>query len=422
MLSEDHVALSPFRFLSRTGASIEGLPDLDGEIRKQLSACRVPAERLRGRRIAVTAGSRGIASLKEIVRAMCGWLREQGAEPFVIPAMGSHGGATPEGQRAILAGYGVREEFVGAPIRSSMETVTLGETPEGFQVFMSRDAWEADGVLVVNRVKPHTDFTGKIESGRLKMIAVGLGKQKGAHEVHRWARKHGYEGVIRAIAGRALASGKILAGVGVVENELHQICQVAAAQPGDMIRQEEQTLEVARRLVPKLPFSSFQLLIVDEMGKNISGTGMDTKVIGRSVKEGPNIDVIYVRDLTAASEGNATGVGNADLIHERFFQKVDLKKTYINALTSLKPSNVRLPMHLPSDRQALDVALGSIGAPAPQAQRVAWVRNTLDLGRIALSEPLAGETADLPGWSLSPERFEPRFDADGNLLPLLPAA
>ncbi|MGH9469132.1 MAG: lactate racemase domain-containing protein [Terriglobia bacterium] len=398
---------------------MEGLADLDSEIRKQLTACRIDRERLAGRRIAVTAGSRGIANLKEIVRAMCGWLREQGAEPFVIPAMGSHGGATPEGQRRILEGYGVREDFVGAPIRSSMETVTLGETAKGFQVFMSRDAWEADGVLVMNRVKPHTDFSGKIESGRLKMIAVGMGKQTGAHEVHRWARKYGYEEVIRAMAEHVLARGKIVAGVAVVENELHQICQARAALPKEMIPQEEEALALARRLVPKLPFPSVQLLIVDEMGKNISGTGMDTKVIGRSVKEGPQIDMIYVRDLTAASEGNATGVGNADLIHERFFQKVDLKKTYVNALTSLKPSNVRLPMHLASDREAIDVALGSIGAPEPQTQRVAWIRNTLDLGRIALSEPLAAESANLPGWSLSPERFEPRFDGQGNLAPLL---
>lgn len=417
----NHIALSPFRCLTRNSATIPCLADLDLEIRGQLESCRLRRDRLAGQRIAVTVGSRGITRVKEIARALCYWLRDQGAEPFVIPAMGSHGGATAEGQCHILKSYGVREDYLGAPIRSSMETVSLGQTAKGFQVFVSRDAWEADGVLVMNRVKPHTDFSGKIESGRLKMIAVGMGKQKGAEEVHRWARKYGYEEVIRAIADVVLSSGKILCGLAVVENEMHEICKVSGARPEDLVAQEEETLETARRLVPKLPFASAQLLIVDEMGKNISGTGMDTKVIGRSVKlppgEGPEIDVIYVRNLTAESGGNAVGMGNADLIHERFFQKVDLRKTYINARTSLKPSSVRMPMHLPTDREAIDVALGSLGAPELPSQRVAWIRNTLDLNCIALSEPLANEATNLSGWRLSSGSFDPRFDPDGNLLP-----
>src|SRR5579875_1111849 len=226
MPTPDHsIPLAPFRTLTRTAASLPELADLDLAVRQSLASLGLPPDRLVRRRIAVTAGSRGIASLKEIVRAVCQWLREQGAQPFVIPAMGSHGGATAEGQRRILEEYGVSENFIGAPILSSMETVCLGETRQGFQVFMDRHAWEVDGVVVMNRVKPHTDFTGKIESGRLKMMAVGLGKRQGAEEVHRWARKYGYETVIRAISERILASGKILCGLAVVENEMHRICQ-----------------------------------------------------------------------------------------------------------------------------------------------------------------------------------------------------
>ncbi|MGH9360010.1 MAG: lactate racemase domain-containing protein [Terriglobia bacterium] len=414
-----HIPLSPFRWLTRTAPGAPELADLPLEIHRELDRLSIPRERLAGRRIAVTAGSRGIARLKDIVRSLCQWLREQGAEPFVIPAMGSHGGATAAGQRHILEEYGVRPETVGAEILSSMDTVKVGETAAGVQAYMDRLAWESDGVLVMNRVKPHTSFRGKIESGRLKMLAIGLSKRDGAEEVHLYARKYGYEETIRAVAEVLLASGKILAGVGVVENEFHQICVAQAARPEEMAAQEEALTETARRLVPRLPFSSAHLLIVDELGKNISGTGMDTKVIGRGVEtapgEAPAIDMIYVRDLTAESGGNAVGMGYADVIHERFYRKVELNRTHINALTALNPGAVRLPIFLPTDREALDFALGVLGSPEPQRQRVAWVHNTLDLGRVGLSQSLAAEAANLQGWTISPEVFEPEFDAEGNL-------
>jgi len=420
MNDNGHITLAPFRWLARTAPGVPGLADLPEAIHSELDRLGLPAGRLAGRRIAVTAGSRGIANLKDVVRAMCHWLRERGAQPFVIPAMGSHGGSTAEGQRHILEEYGVRPDTIGAEILSSMDAVRIGETAAGVKVFMDRLAWESDGVLVMNRVKPHTSFQGKIESGRLKMIAVGLAKREGAEEVHRYARKYGYEATIRDVCDVAFASGKILAGLGVVENEFHELAMVKAARPEEMIAQEEALTEAARRLVPRLPFASAHLLIVDELGKNISGTGMDTKVIGRGVQtlpgEAPAIDLIYVRDLTAESGGNALGMGYADLIHERLYRKVELQRTYVNARTSLNASGVRLPMFVPSDREALDFALGSLGSPEPQKQRLAWVRNTLDLGRVALSQPLAAEAASLQGWTLSAEAFEPEFDAGGNLL------
>ncbi|MBI1941643.1 MAG: DUF2088 domain-containing protein, partial [Acidobacteria bacterium] len=222
MPKNSDIPISSFHFLERTSTSAPALANLEKEIHQVLDGLNVSAEKLEGRRIAVSVGSRGIASLQEIVRGVCGWLKVQGARPFIFPAMGSHGGATAEGQRKVLEDYGITPQSVGAEVRSSMDAVFLGQTPEGFRVFMDRNAWESDGVMVMNRVKPHTDFSGGIESGLLKMMAVGMGKIDGASEVHRWGWKFGFEKVLRAMSAVTLGSGKILAGLAVVENEAHQ--------------------------------------------------------------------------------------------------------------------------------------------------------------------------------------------------------
>jgi Lactate racemase N-terminal domain len=410
--------LSPFQLLERSAPSAPGISPLDREINEALSDLALPPERLRGKRIGLTAGSRGIANLAEIVRAICGWLKAQGAEPFVFPAMGSHGGATAEGQRAVLEEYGVTAEKVGVQIVSSMETVAIGTTPEGVQVFMDANAWRADGVIVMNRVKPHTDFSGSIESGLLKMIAIGVGKEDGARETHRWGRKYGPERVIRAVAEVALASGKIFAGLAVAENEFHQIALVRAARSEEFPRVEEAMLVEAKRMVPRLPFENLHVLIVDEMGKNISGTGMDTKIIGRGASfpsnERADSRMIYVRDLTEASDGNALGVGLADVIHDRLFRKIDFGKTYLNVRTSLNPPMAQTPIHFPSDREALTFTLGALGSPSEDEQRVIWIRNTLDLNQVGVSKSLAREAAQLAGWRLAGETFTANFDAEGN--------
>lgn len=422
MPTNAHVPLASFHIIERSATSVPTLTAVEDEIHQALDSLALPSEKLRGRRIAISVGSRGIASLAEIVRGVCNWLRAHGAEPFVFPAMGSHGGATAEGQRKVLKDYGITRESVGVPVLSSMAAVSLGNTPEGFQVFMDRNAWEADGVIVMNRVKPHTDFSGKIESGLLKMMAVGMGKIDGASVVHHWGWKHGFEKVLRAMSAMTLASGKILAGLGVVENEFHQICAVRAARPEEVVAMEESLLEMARRLVPRIPFSKFQLLIVDKMGKDISGAGMDTKVIGRGVElqpgEAPEIGLIYVRHLTPESGGNALGVGFADLMHERLYRQIDLDKTYINVRTSLNPEAARLPMYSSSDRQALDLALGHLGSPEPAKQRVVWIPDTLNLGRMGVSPSLAREAARLPGWRVTSQSYPPQFDAAGDLTSL----
>ena len=420
MSMNGHIPLSTFRLLERTSPSMPGLANLEGEIRQSLSALRIPHEHLQGKRIAVTAGSRGIANLKEIIRSACNWLKAQEAQPFVIPAMGSHGGATAEGQRLILEEYGVTPDEVGAEIISDMSTDRLGETTEGFQVYMDRHAWTADGVLVVNRIKPHTDFNGKIESGLLKMIAVGLGKRDGAQETHRWGRKYGNEHVIRSMASFVFSTGKILCGLAIVENEMHQVAIVRAALPERIPAMEEETLPVARSMVPRVPFSECHVLIVDEMGKNISGTGMDTKVIGRGVRsqptDGPRFNLIYVRNLTPESDGNAIGVGLADAIHERLYRRIDLNKTYTNVRTSLNPLMARLPMYMPSDQEALTYLLATIGAPDPDEQRIIWIQNTLALNRVVVSSSLASGVNVPAGWRALPEEFAASFDHEGNLV------
>jgi hypothetical protein len=419
MSNNGHIPLPRFQYLTRTAASVPGIRDLPGEVQRTVSALHLPPNLLGGRRIAISVGSRGITDLPAIVRAICDWLRLQAAQPFVFPAMGSHGGATAEGQRNVLQEYGITSDSVGAEILSDMTTVSLGPTPEGFQVFMDHHAWQADGVLVLNRVKPHTDFSGDIESGLLKMMAIGMGKVEGARECHRWGRKYGPETVIRAMSARVLATGKILCGLAVVENEFHEVCAVRAFRPEGIVTGEEAALTMARRLCPRIPFGGFHLLMVDELGKNISGTGMDTKVIGRGVKlqprEAPEINLVYVRSLTDQSAGNALGVGLADVIHERLYRRVDVKKMYVNARTSLNPIMARLPIWVPSDREALDFALGALGSPDPEKQRVVWIRNTLELSRLAISEALAGEARTLSGWQLSPRFRELEFNPEDDI-------
>ena len=418
MSTHQNYPLGNLGILERAAPSAPALPELVQELACALDGLALPEGALRDKRIAVGLGSRGIACLDILARRLCDWLKGKGARPFVFPAMGSHGGATAEGQRKILEEYGVRPEFVGAELLCSMESVRLGPTPEGFNVFVDRHAWEADGIVLLNRVKPHTDFSGKIESGLLKMIAVGMGKADGALECHHWSWKFGYERVIRAMSAKTLASGKILAGVAVVENEFHQIASLRAARAVGVAAMDESCLEFARPLVARIPFPKLDLLIVEELGKNISGTGLDTKVVGRGVElrpgEAPQIRLIYVRDLTSQSGGNALGVGLADAIHERLYRKIDLQKMYANARTSMNPPMPRIPIFWPSDEQALGWLLGALGSPEPAEQRVAWIRNTLNLNYIATSALLARDLAALPGWRLLPDPFTPRFDPSGD--------
>lgn len=411
-----------FYWMERTAPTPPALADPGGASTLALDGLSLDSARLHDQEIAVAVGSRGIGGLREIVRAACEWLIRQGARPFIVPAMGSHGGGTADGQRAVLAEYGITAETTGAEIRPSAETIATCETSEGFPVFAGRDAWTSGGILLINRVKPHTRFSGKIESGLLKMMAVGLGKADGAREVHRLASKHGFEKVIRAVAGATLAGGKIIAGLAIVENARHEPAFIRAATPANMADVEEAMLALAKSLLPKMPFPRLDLLIVDEIGKNIAGSGMDTKVTGRGIQlapgGAPEINLLYARDLTAESEGNALGVGMADLIHERLYRKIDFGKMYVNARTSLNPAMARLPIRFSTDLEAIGFVLTALGSPAPAALRIARIRNTLSLNHILVSDALAAESHSLAGWSVGRDGARLQFDASGDFAPL----
>ena len=413
------ITLPSLHRLMRPDPTLPGISDLSGEVRRVLTDAKLDPKRLAGKRIALTVGSRGIASLQTTVRAICDWLKEQKAQPFVIPAMGSHGGATDEGQREVLREYGVTEELVGAPVHSSMQTVLLTTTPEGSAVYMDRLAHEADGVIVFNRIKPHPGFHGRVESGWMKVMTVGMGKEDGAKSVHLAARQQGYEPAIRSIGQRILESGCIVGAVGVIENEEHQVAAVRAARPENLVETEEKAQELSKKLLGRLPFSQIGLLIVDELGKDVSGSGMDFKVIGRGITRDPDsmpeIRLIYVRDITSASGGNGVGVGMADLIHEQLYRKLDLKKVYVNARAALEPSGARVPMFFPSDANAIEFALSAMGSLDVTRERIVWIQNTLLLKEILVSPGILPELKRDAGYREVPASVQPSFHENGDL-------
>ncbi|MDK2856810.1 MAG: hypothetical protein PWQ86_2023 [Bacillota bacterium] len=392
--------------------------DVEGAVRAALSSLRL-SERIRpGARVAITAGSRGIANIPLILKTVVQVIREAGGEPFLVPAMGSHGGATAEGQLAILASLGITEESVGAPIHSSMEVVEIGRTEKGVPVYFDKNAWSADAVFVVNRVKPHTGFRAANESGLVKMIAVGLGKEKGCTAMH----KHGLAETIPAAARVALKAAPIIGALGIVENSREETAEIRAARPEEIFEVDAELLSRAKEYLPRLPFDDLDLLIVDEMGKNISGTGMDVNVIGRMYKLGepeperPRIKRIAVLDLTEASHGNALGMGLADITTKRFLSKVDLTATYANVIAAGVLERGRMPVSAENDREAIRIALASLpGTPAEEA-RVVRIKNTLELEELEVSEALRPEVEANSRLQIlaGPEPLP--FDDAGNLI------
>lgn len=398
-------------------------------IRKEFDSSGIRARIKPGARIAVTVGSRGISNIQNIVSEVLGVLRSSGADPFVIPAMGSHGGATPEGQTAVLAEYGMTERTLGVPIRASMEVKHLGKTPDGVDVYFSAEALKSDGVIVLNRVKPHTDFSGNIGSGILKMLVIGLGKRMGAATAHLAAGRLGYEHVIRTIAGVSLKSAPILCGVAIVENQFHQTSRIAVVPPDDFVRREEELFQESRKLMPSLPFSEIDLLIVDRIGKNISGAGMDPNIVGRSVhgyssflgeKQTSPVTVrrIFVRDLTHETNGNAIGIGLADLTTSRLVAAMDKCSTYVNALTALTPNGAKIPIHFDTDREVIAHALASLGSGEVNRWRVVRIADTLSLEELEVSEAFDDQVGIRENLVKLSSAREMKFDDAGNLLPL----
>ena len=411
------------------------VPSLDvrAAIESQLES-RIGQRVRRDARVAVAVGSRGIANLHDMVVLVVEWLRKRGAKPFIVPAMGSHGGATPEGQVAILADFGISEAGLGVPIRASMEVRQLGRTADNVAVYFSAEALASDGIVLINRVKPHTDFAGRIGSGILKMAAIGMGKHLGAATVHAAALSLGYEHVIRTVARRIFEQTAVLAGLAIVEGPRHEIAKIEIVDPKQIERREEELFAEATALMPRLPVDQIDLLIVDRMGKNISGTGMDPNVIGRGVhgystlfseqrasrslspRHVPVIRRIFVRELTAETHGNAIGIGLADFTTRRLVESMDRQSTSINVLTSLGLHLAKIPMYFDTDREAIEHAL--VSTCRADTARVVRIADTLSVENLAVSEACVGQCGQQAKVEPLGAAREMAFDERGNLLPL----
>jgi hypothetical protein len=397
------------------------LDDIPGAVRRTMDAAGLSIRR--GDSVAVGAGSRGIANIDTVVKAVIDHLKGLGARPFIFPAMGSHGGATVDGQRDVLAHYGITEATMGCEVRATMDVVQVGEAL-GLPVWLDRIASEADWIGLVNRIKPHTDFKGAIESGLFKMMTIGLGKYRGATQYHRANVNHGYETVITAVGREMLARARIGFGLGIVENGYDETAMVEAFSAVTLEAGERRLLEQARQWMARLPFSPIDVLIVDEMGKNISGAGMDTNVIGRPSNPHepfpaePKILWIVALDLTDESNGNAVGVGNADFTTRRLVDKIDMKPTLINAITACAPGGAKIPPTYDTDREAVEIALSCIGLTPPERARVIRIRSTLLLGEIECSEAFLPEIARRPDLTIVGTGRPLEFDAAGQIIPL----
>jgi hypothetical protein len=366
-------------------------------VRTEIANLKLAGRVKPGARVAVTGGSRGVANIATILRTTCDCLKELGTQPFVVPAMGSHGGATAEGQLKVLARYGVTPESMNVPILSSMETVEIGRMPWGFPVHVDRHASEADHIVLVNRVKPHTNYRAHVESGLMKMLVIGLGKHQGAVLAHRASVDVGLPRAIPEVGRFSLSKLPVLFGLATVENVRHQTAKVEAMPPERLEETEARLLQEAWGLLGRIPFEFLHLLVVDEMGKEISGTGMDPNVLGRlyffpnEEPKSPRYIRILVRDLTEKTAGNAVGMGLADFATRRLADKVNFQYTYTNALTGLSPMRSKLPIIFETDREAIEGALKTIGLTEPPDAKVARIKNTLDLEYLYASDALLPE-------------------------------
>jgi len=395
-------------------------------VETELSKLRL-AERIRpGETVAITAGSRGIANIAEIVRAIVEHIRGCGGAPFVVPAMGSHGGGTVEGQVKVLASYGITEARIGVPVQATMDTVIVDETPHGVPVHFDRIAAEADHVVVCNRVKPHTGFVGPIESGLHKMMLIGLGNHAGAKVYHQAIADLTFEEIIRAVGQSVIQNCGILAGLAIVENAYDETGHVEAVAPQDFFHRERELLDLSRRWLPGLPFDEVDLLIVDRIGKNISGTGMDTNVIGRKYNDHESteddtavVKRILVRGLTEESHGNATGIGIAEFTTQACVDSINRVTTNLNSITGNHPEAGMIPLTYTTDREAAAAGLSTVGMVSPGEARVIQISDTLHLSECLVSEAYADAILPRADLEILGEPKSMEFDATGALKDVL---
>ena len=392
----------------------EEVDNLEEEIRKQISNSTSLKELKKGAKIAVTAGSRGIDNIPLILRTVIDELKALGAEPFIVPAMGSHGGGQALGQIELLESLGITEESIGAPISKSDETIELGATADGIKAFLDKKAFESDGIFVVNRIKPHTSFRGDIESGLIKMLVIGLGRKQAADHIHQL----GVEGLsehIPKVGQLIIKKAPILYGLAIIENGYEKTAMIKGIEPEDFHKEEKKLLKKAKEYLPILPFEEVDLLIVHEMGKCYSGTGMDTNVIGRVRIKGqeeptkPDIKRLLVLDLADASHGNANGIGLADFTTEILKNKIDYHATYTNVLATTFFQRAMVPITLKSDLVAITTAIATLGSMEPIKARIVWIPNTLNLAEIWVSESICEKAKTVKGLTLNPESYDFKF-------------
>jgi hypothetical protein len=403
--------------------------DIPGEVSKQLTSSGFGSELKPGSRVAIGVGSRGISNIGAIVKSVVAYWKSRGCAPFIFPAMGSHGAATAEGQADVLAHYGIHEATMGCPVISHLDVVSLGKTADGIEAFLDKNAFESDGVFLIGRVKWHTDFAGKIESGLFKMMAIGLGKFAGAQRYHTYAYKLGLEHVIRQVGRQVLKSGKILGGLAILEDANHNTAQLTPVRVDGMEQKEEELLALAKSWMGRVPVERADFLILDEIGKNYSGAGMDTKVVNRSVNGEYNpwpgavkAERLFVRDISSVSYGNAVGLGMADVVHDRLLEKIDWNPTRINSLTASTPAAIRTPVHFASDRECLERFMPTVGKLDFSEVTFAWIPNSLEIGLVALSTNLESEIRANPNLEILGDSWPIEFDSHGNFKKLIELA
>ncbi|MDB5345134.1 MAG: hypothetical protein JWP89_3511 [Schlesneria sp.] len=398
------------------------IADVPAEVAAQLATLKLGDKVKPGQTVAITAGSRGIAHIGQIIRTAVDHVKSLGGVPFIVPAMGSHGGGTAEGQLQILEHYGITPEKMGCELRASMETIIVDRTSQGIPVHFDKHASQADHVLIVGRIKPHTGFVGDVESGLHKMMLIGLGKHEGAKIYHRAIADYSFMEIIMAVGESVIQKCRVVGGIGIVENAYDETALIEAVPPEKFLERETQLLKLAIQWLPRLPFPYCDLLIIDKMGKNISGTGMDTNVIGRKYNDHAATDRdtvrckrIFVRGLTHETHGNATGIGIAEFINQRTADAIDRKITAINCITGLHPTAAMIPIAFDTDREVVTNALHTCGLVEPPNSKVIQIPNTLHLAEVLVSEaylPQFAERSDLEQLS-EPEAMA--FDARGDL-------
>ncbi len=397
------------------------IPDVAFAVRQQLTQSGFAARLKPGARVAIGVGSRGIHNIATIVRNTVQFWKDAGMRPFIFPAMGSHGAASAAGQAEVLAHYGITEATMGCPVVSQLEVVSLGRTPEGIEAFMDRAAYESDGVMLVGRVKWHTDFDGKIESGLFKMMAIGLGKFAGAQRYHAYAYRLGLENVIRSIGRQVLQSGRIIGGLAILEDANHNTGKIDAVPVELMEQREEENLALVKSWMARIP-ADLDILILDEIGKNISGAGMDTKVVNRGVNGeynpwpgAPKFQRLFLRDLSELTYNSAVGLGMADIVTDRLVNRTDWTPTIINSLTANTPAAIRTPIHFPTDRECLERIMPTVGKLDLSEVTIGWIRNTMELGRLAISENMRPQLERNPDLEIE-STIDFEFDGQANLL------